>query len=84
MKIPVLGLVVNRTGSDDDHGYYGYHRLRIRIRIRLRTTEYGRRRSRRREEDAAEGRRRVRCGRHRATTPTRKNRGRWSIPRRVA
>jgi polysaccharide biosynthesis transport protein len=25
MKIPVLGLVANRTGSDDEHGYYGYH-----------------------------------------------------------
>ena len=25
MKIPVLGLVVNRTGSDSEHGYYGYH-----------------------------------------------------------
>ena len=24
MKIPVLGLVVNRTGSDDEQGYYGY------------------------------------------------------------
>ena len=25
MKITVLGLVVNRTGSEEDHGYYGYH-----------------------------------------------------------
>ena len=25
MKIAVLGLVVNRTGSEDDHDYYGYH-----------------------------------------------------------
>jgi capsular exopolysaccharide synthesis family protein len=25
MKIPVLGLVANRTGTDDEHGYYGYH-----------------------------------------------------------
>lgn len=25
MKISVLGVVVNRTGSDDEHGYYGYH-----------------------------------------------------------
>ena len=25
MKIPILGLVVNRTGSEEDHGYYGYH-----------------------------------------------------------
>jgi polysaccharide biosynthesis transport protein len=25
MKIPVLGLVVNRTGSDEENGYYGYH-----------------------------------------------------------
>jgi polysaccharide biosynthesis transport protein len=25
MKIGVLGMVVNRTGSDEDHGYYGYH-----------------------------------------------------------
>jgi capsular exopolysaccharide synthesis family protein len=25
MKIPVLGLVINRTGSQDDQGYYGYH-----------------------------------------------------------
>ncbi len=25
MKIPVLGLVINRTGSEDDQGYYGYH-----------------------------------------------------------
>ena len=25
MKIPVLGLVVNRTGTDEDQGYYGYH-----------------------------------------------------------
>ncbi len=24
MKIPLLGLVVNRTGSEEDHGYYGY------------------------------------------------------------
>ena len=42
MKIPVLGLVVNRTGSEEDHGYYGYHsygygygvRLWIRVRPR--------------------------------------------------
>ena len=25
MKISVLGLVVNRTGSEEDHNYYGYH-----------------------------------------------------------
>ena len=25
MKIAVLGLVVNRTGSEEDHDYYGYH-----------------------------------------------------------
>lgn len=25
MKITVLGLVVNRTNSDEDHNYYGYH-----------------------------------------------------------
>jgi Mrp family chromosome partitioning ATPase len=25
MKIPLLGLVVNRTGSGADEGYYGYH-----------------------------------------------------------
>ncbi len=25
MKIPLLGLVVNRTGSGEDIGYYGYH-----------------------------------------------------------
>ena len=25
MKIPMLGLVVNRAGSGDDQGYYGYH-----------------------------------------------------------
>ncbi len=25
MKIPLLGLVVNRIGGDDDRGYYGYH-----------------------------------------------------------
>jgi len=25
MKIPLLGLVVNRTGSDADESYYGYH-----------------------------------------------------------
>lgn len=25
MKIPVLGLVANRTGSEDEQGYYGYH-----------------------------------------------------------
>jgi polysaccharide biosynthesis transport protein len=25
MKIAVLGLVVNRTGSEEDSGYYGYH-----------------------------------------------------------
>ncbi len=45
---PVLGLVVNRTGSEDEHGYYGYHGygygygygygVRIR-RGRLRTTD---------------------------------------------
>jgi capsular exopolysaccharide synthesis family protein len=25
MKIPLLGLVGNRTGAEGDHGYYGYH-----------------------------------------------------------
>jgi capsular exopolysaccharide synthesis family protein len=25
MKIPILGLVVNRTGSNAERGYYGYH-----------------------------------------------------------
>jgi capsular exopolysaccharide synthesis family protein len=25
MKITILGLVVNRTGSEEDHDYYGYH-----------------------------------------------------------
>jgi capsular exopolysaccharide synthesis family protein len=25
MKIPLLGMVVNRTGSDAERGYYGYH-----------------------------------------------------------
>ena len=25
MKITMLGLVVNRTGSEEDHDYYGYH-----------------------------------------------------------
>ena len=25
MKIPLLGLVVNRTGSEAEHSYYGYH-----------------------------------------------------------
>ncbi len=25
MKIAVLGMVVNRTGSEEDHGYYGYN-----------------------------------------------------------
>ncbi|MCE5266743.1 MAG: polysaccharide biosynthesis tyrosine autokinase [Planctomycetaceae bacterium] len=25
MKIPALGMVINRTGSEDDQGYYGYH-----------------------------------------------------------
>jgi polysaccharide biosynthesis transport protein len=25
MKIPLLGLVVNRVGGNDDRGYYGYH-----------------------------------------------------------
>ena len=24
MKIPVLGLIINRTGLKDDRGYYGY------------------------------------------------------------
>lgn len=25
MKIPLMGLIANRTGDDDDQGYYGYH-----------------------------------------------------------
>lgn len=25
MKLPVLGLVINRTGSGEEQGYYGYH-----------------------------------------------------------
>ena len=25
MKIPLMGLIANRTGNDDDQGYYGYH-----------------------------------------------------------
>ncbi len=25
LKIPILGLVINRVGSDQDHGYYSYH-----------------------------------------------------------
>ena len=25
MKIPLLGLSINRTGLEDDRGYYGYH-----------------------------------------------------------
>ena len=25
MKIPILGMVVNRTGSDAEQSYYGYH-----------------------------------------------------------
>lgn len=25
LKVPILGLVINRVGSDRDHGYYSYH-----------------------------------------------------------
>ena len=44
LRIPLLGLVLNRVGSDSDHGYYGYgDRVWLWVRLQLRRRIWSRR-----------------------------------------
>ena len=86
MKIPVLGLVVNRTGSEDEHGYYGYHSYGYGYGYGYGDGEATATTQRRpTPENADRGSMRAVCRSNSGTTPTkRKNRRRCIVPRRVA